>query len=57
LLLIDRHYGRVAPQSFQLIELAERGMKNVDDQVHVIEQNPATLLNSLDVMSARTFFA
>jgi len=35
--LINRDYGRIAPQAFKLVKLAERGMKNVDHHIHVIE--------------------
>jgi hypothetical protein len=57
LLLIDRHHGRITPQPLELVELAERGVKYVNHHVHIIEKDPASLLNSLDVMSARTFLA
>jgi hypothetical protein len=57
LLLIDRDHGRVAPESFELIELAERRVKNVDDHVHIIEENPASLLDSFNVMSAGAFLS
>jgi hypothetical protein len=57
LLLIDRDHGRIAPQAFELIKLAERWVKNVHDHVYVIEQDPAALLNAFHVMSARTLFA
>jgi hypothetical protein len=57
LLLIDRDYGRIAPQALELIKLAERRVKNVDHHIHVIEQNPAALLDSFHVMSARAPFA
>ena len=57
MLLIDRNNGRVAPQPFELVELAERRMKNVDDHIHIIEEHPASLLDSLDVMRALAFLA
>jgi hypothetical protein len=57
LLLIDRDYGRITPQAFELVELPERRVENVDHHIDVIEQYPSALLNAFGVMRARAFLA
>ena len=53
MLLIDRYDFRVAPEPLELIKFPERRVKDVDDHIHIVEKDPASLLDSFDVMSAR----
>jgi len=48
--VLDRNDGGVAPKAFQLIEIAQRGVEQVHDDIHVIEQRPASLRDTFGVM-------
>ncbi len=51
---IDRRRGRISPESLQLIEVTQRGVKYVNDEIDEVEQDPAALRQPLHMMG---FFA
>src|SRR2546421_11576772 len=48
------NHGRIAPQSLELVKIAELWMKHVDDEIHVVEQHPASLGQSFNMMRLET---
>src|SRR3569623_3020960 len=55
LLRVDGDESCITPQAFQLIEVAQRGVEDVHDELDVIEKNPAALGESFDVVRPYTF--
>ena len=45
----------VGPQPLELIEVAERRVEDVHDEIDEVEQHPSALLESFDVMRRRAF--
>src|SRR5690349_647911 len=41
---------RVGPEALDLVEVAQGGMEDVHHEIHVVEQHPAALLETLHVM-------
>ena len=52
--MLDGNDSGVAPEAFELIEAAQRGMKQVDDHIHIVEERPAPLRDSFGVMDRLT---
>src|SRR2546426_12586835 len=48
------NHRRIAPQSLELVKIAELWMKHVDDEIHVVEQYPASLGQSFNMMRLET---
>jgi hypothetical protein len=45
----------VSPEAFELVEVAQGRMKDVDDEIHEVEQNPPAALESFHVVCGRSF--
>jgi hypothetical protein len=54
-LAVDWNYLSVSPQALELIEAAQRWVKDVDYDINVVEECPASLWHTLDVMDWSTF--
>src|SRR3954463_14631190 len=50
----DQQLRCVVPQPLQLIEGSGLGVKEVDDEIHEVEQNPAATGQTLDVVCVMT---
>jgi len=46
----------VGPQTLELIEVAQRGVKDVHDEIDEIDEDPTTFLEPFNVVRGRTFF-
>src|SRR4029079_12475029 len=51
---LERNLLRVSPETLELIKVAQRRMKDVDDEVYEVEQHPAALFQPFNVVHRKT---